>query len=142
MSFSRADVYKMKNLELAFERLIKNSESVYKNYFRDEYNAYALSLKDNLYDLRRRMKVGFLPGTTSLKVYMPKSTGLNRMYTLLPIEDQIVYQAYANIIAEAIVNKKVRGRYGKTVFGNQYTDNSDGFFSRIGKLHTMSIVMQ
>ncbi|MDD4009675.1 MAG: RNA-directed DNA polymerase [Fermentimonas sp.] len=52
-----------------------------------------------------------------------------RKFTLLSIEDQIVYQAFINVIAEYHF-KKVRHRYNKTVFGNLYAGKRNQWFYR------------
>ncbi len=127
MQYNLNSINKKENLKLAYRRLVTNTEYNYKNYFRDEYDAYSLALEENLNDLRLKMATGYLP-TESIRAFSPKANGLNRMYTLLSIEDQIVYQAYANIIAEAIITKTVRKRYGNTVFGNLYKDNNSDYF--------------
>lgn len=73
-------------------------------------------------------KSGYLP-STSIRTFMPKANGLSRMYTLLTIEDQIVYQAYANVIAEALLNvSQIKNRYKKSVFGNLYSGKESIFF--------------
>lgn len=137
------NVRKKSNLELAYNRLITNPESTYKNYFRNSYNNFALSIDENIRDISSKMKSGYLPDST-IRTYMPKSNGLSRMYTLLATEDQIVYQAYANIIAEAISNKCVRARYKKSVFGNLYTEKDNIFFyqpwQNSYKAYTRSII--
>lgn len=122
------DVYNTGNLKLAFERLVTNPESTYKNYFRNIYNSYAYALDRNIRMLSKRVKSGYLP-MESIRVYMPKSNGLHRMYTLLSIEDQVVYQAFGNIIAEALLsNKTVRKRYKRSTFGNLYTNSNNIHF--------------
>ena len=114
------DVYSKNNLKLAFDRLVTNPESTYKNYFRNTYSTYAFALDRNIQTLSNRIRSGFLP-STAIRAFMPKANGLNRMYTLLPIEDQIVYQGFGNIIAEALSSDRViRKRYKKSVFGNLY----------------------
>ena len=111
--FSIRDVAKQNNLLLAYHRLLTNPESTYKNFFRDAYSAYGMAAERNITLLRSKIKAGYLPANT-IRVFMPKANGLNRMYTLMSIEDQIVYQAYANVLAEALVaNPKVRRRYKK-----------------------------
>lgn len=115
------------NLILAFNRLLTNPESTYKSFFRNTYSAYALTYEKNIEMLTRKMKPGYLP-ESSMRVYMPKSNGLCRMYTLLSIEDQIVYQAYANIIAKALITKpKIKNRFRKINFGNLYAGNDSLF---------------
>ena len=121
------DISKQDNLLLAYNRLLTNPESTYKNFFRDTYSAYGMAISKNIALLHKKVKSGYLPVDT-VRVFMPKANGLSRMYTLMSIEDQIVYQAYANVLAEALVtNPKVKRRYKKSVFGNLYS-NADSLF--------------
>lgn len=57
------------------------------------------------------------------------SPGILRPYTLLSIEDQIVYQAVANVVAERL-HPHVRGGYNRQVFGHQYAGASSLWFYR------------
>jgi hypothetical protein len=50
------------------------------------------------------------------KLFFPKASGVLRPYTLLCVEDQIVYQAFANVIAERLY-AKTKSRYNRSVFG-------------------------
>ena len=116
--YTIANVAKLSNLVLAYNRLLTNPESTYKNYFRETYTIYGMASEKNIALLRKKIKAGYLP-TQSIRVFLPKSNGLSRMYTLLSIEDQIVYQAYANILAKALTSQKqITKRYKKSVFGN------------------------
>ena len=126
--YTITNVAKLDNLLLAYNRLLTNPENTYKSYFRDSYTAYGMAYEANLRLLRDKMKSGYLPAPT-IRVFMPKANGLNRMYTLLSLEDQIVYQAYANIIAEALVSiREVKQRYRRKVFGNLYSSADSVFF--------------
>ena len=126
--YTISNVYKRDNLLLSYNRLITNPESTYKNYFRDVYSMYAMSLNKNIEVLHAKLKAGYLSAPT-IRVFMPKSNGLNRMYTLLTVEDQIVYQAYANVIAEALSKMpQIKQRYKKSVFGNLYSGTGSSFF--------------
>lgn len=126
--YTISDVYKQENLVLSYQRLVTNPESTYKDFFRDTYSTYAMALDKNICFLRSKVKAGYLPAT-SIRTFMPKANGLSRMYTLLTIEDQIVYQAYANVIAEALFNiSQIRNRYKKSVFGNLYAGKGSIFF--------------
>ena len=129
MIYTIRHVIGKKNLNLAYQRIIMNQESTYKNYFRDLYTAYNFSLRENLDSLAQRMKAGYIP-SNSVKAYLPKSNGLSRMYTLLSIEDQVVYQAYCNIIAKAINTSDYKKRQKKSVFGNLYAGDDSIFFYR------------
>ena len=85
---------------------------------------------NNVYNLSKKIKSGYVP-EQSFKVYVPKTNGLNRMYTLMAVEDQIVYQAYANKLADQMQVDSITRRYTKTVFGNLYAGKkSDFFFQR------------
>ncbi len=116
------------NLALAYNRLLTNPESTYKNFFRNTYSAYGMAVEQNIEVLRKKLKAGYLPMPT-IRTFMPKSNGLSRMYLLMSIEDQIVYQAYANALAEALVaNPQIKRRYKKSVFGNLYSNKNSPFF--------------
>lgn len=116
------------NLELAYDRLVSNSEATYKNYFRNVYAAYQMSKKKNIANLARRINAGYIP-EKSYKIYAPKKNGLTRMFTLLSVEDQIVYQAYANKLADQLIQiESVKKRYRKSVFGNLYNGKGELFF--------------
>ena len=126
--YTITNVAKFDNLKLAYNRLITNPENTYKSYFRDAYTAYGMADEANLRLLRSKIRVGYLPAST-IRVFMPKANGLSRMYTLLSIEDQIVYQAYANKIAEALISiPEIKKRYRKSVFGNLFSSSDSIFF--------------
>lgn len=60
---------------------------------------------------------------------MPKRSGVLRPYTLLSVEDQIVYQAFVNLVAEKLF-PKVRSRYLVETFGHLYAGKSSIWFYR------------
>lgn len=93
--YTIVNVAKQSNLALAYNRLLTNPESTYKNFFRETYTIYGMAREKNITLLRKKINAGYLP-TQSIRVFMPKSNGLSRMYTLFSIEDQIVYQAFSD----------------------------------------------
>lgn len=112
--------YHKTNLLKAWNWIQTNSDFRYKNYFRDLYTAYNLCIEENLKDLSERLKNDYFEPSKPSKLYVPKSEFLMRPFTLLPIEDQIVYQAFVNIIA--LYHYKVaKKRYYKNVFGHIYS---------------------
>ncbi|MBQ6264024.1 MAG: RNA-directed DNA polymerase [Clostridia bacterium] len=122
------NVAKQSNLALAYTHLLTNPESTYKNFFRETYSIYGMASEKNIALLQKRVKAGYIP-TQSIRVFMPKANGLNRMYTLLSIEDQIVYQAYANILAKSLTSiPEITKRYKKSVFGNLCASSDSEFF--------------
>src|ERR1700690_2897573 len=86
------------NLRKAWRWLNANTDSYYKGFFRNIYRAYAIAAEENLKDLHKRLKSDQFEPTHSMKIYLPKKSGIQRIYTLLAIEDQIVYQALINIV--------------------------------------------
>ncbi|WP_298845402.1 RNA-directed DNA polymerase [Clostridium sp.] len=122
-------VYSKQNLVRAWKWINSNPSAQYKNYFRDSYTAYAISVEENIGDLYNRLKNNkYIPNKPS-KVLLPKTICTTRLYTLLTIEDQIVYQAFINVIAENY-SQKAKHRYNKTVFGNLYSGKRSIWFYR------------
>lgn len=122
-------VYSKENLNRAWKWINSNPSARYKNYFRDSYTSYAISYKENINDLHERLKKDKYIANTPSKILLPKSMCITRPFTLLSIEDQIVYQAFINIIAENYA-KKVKSRYNKMIFGNLYAGKRSIFFYR------------
>ena len=63
------------NLILAFTRLITNPEDTYKNFFRNTYRTYSMAVVDNILQLQRKLKSGYMP-MNSVREFFPKSNGL------------------------------------------------------------------
>jgi hypothetical protein len=115
------------NLALAWKWLNSNTETLYKNYFRDLYKAFALSCDENIKDISKELKTGTYEPSLAIKVLLPKKSGILRPYTLLSVKDQIVYQALMNIIAEKM-HPKVKSAYLKDTFGHLYAGKNSDFF--------------
>lgn len=115
------------NLRRAYRWVQSNPDAQYKNYYRDSYSAYAASSDHNLRRLRKNLiRKAYDPGHAA-KVYVPKPSGILRPITLLTVNDQIVYQACVNIIAENL-NSKIKRRKNKQIFGHLYAGKSSKFF--------------
>lgn len=119
--------FEKNNLLRAWRWILSNPDYRYKYYFRDLYSSYNLSVNYNIDDLRKRLRNDTYEPARPCQVYVPKNTFLMRKFTLLSIEDQIVYQAFINVIAEYHL-KKVGHRYNKTVFGNLYAGKRNQWF--------------
>lgn len=117
------------NLLRAWRWINSNPEYRYKNHFRDLYSAYNISLDDNIADLSQRLKDNSYEPQKPCLMLFPKSSSTMRPMTLLSIEDQIVYQAFINIVANYHL-KKTGKRYGKTVFGHLYAGKQSVWFYR------------
>ncbi|MBN2290363.1 MAG: hypothetical protein JXQ83_13595, partial [Candidatus Glassbacteria bacterium] len=120
-------IIRLKNLELAWRRLNTGSNLQYKQFFRPLYFAYEAGLASNLKDLHKKLKRNVWCASEPLRTYLPKPSGLQRPITLLHLEDQIVYQAVVNEIAEK-VRKRRKELELKWVFSNILCDDNDSIF--------------
>src|SRR5688572_17942077 len=107
------------NVALAWMRVLSNQEASYKNYFRAIYKSYSLVSAEHLRGLRSRLMAGSFRTTPVERVFYPKNSGIQRPIALLAVEDQIVYQALVNVVADRLY-PRVQHRYGRLVFGNLY----------------------
>lgn len=120
---------KKENFHRAWRWIRSNADTNYKSHFRTLYGLYAIADNELLETLREKVIRGRYDPGTSCKIFSPKASGILRPYTLLNIEDQIVYQACANIIAEKL-HPKVRRKYYKETFGHLYAGKSSKWFYR------------
>lgn len=121
--------WQIENLRRAWGWLRSNPDRTYKGYFRQLYSAYATADEALLTNLRSRLTRGVFAPSDAVKVFFPKPSGVLRPYSLLAIEDQIVYQAMANVVAERLY-PHVKSRYNKQVFGHLYAGSSSRWFYR------------
>lgn len=115
------------NLQLAWARVRASTDTTYKGYFRELYAAYASADVPLLKHLHDRLSRGIYHPEDACKVYLPKPSGILRPISLLSVEDQIVYQALANIAAEHLA-PHIRKRYDREVFGHQYAGSMGPWF--------------
>jgi hypothetical protein len=116
------------NLQRSWLWTRTNSDRTYKRYFRDLYRAFALIDEEGLGRIRNQVLAGAYEPTHPTKLFFPKPSGIQRPFTLLTVDDQLLYQALTNLIAERLA-ARVSHRYNKVVFGNLYAGrNSDYFF--------------
>ena len=117
------------NLQRAWQWIRSNPDRTYKSHFRELYSAYATADDALLKHLKNRLDRSIFEPSDACKLFLPKPSGILRPYTLLGIEDQIVYQAMANVVAERL-HPHARGRYNRQVFGHQYAGASSLWFYR------------
>lgn len=120
---------KLENLQRAWRWIRSNPDRAYKAHFRELYSAYATADEALLKHLKNRLDRSIFEPSDACKLYLPKPSGILRPYSLLGIEDQIVYQAMANVVAERL-HPHVKGRYNRQVFGHQYAGASSLWFYR------------
>jgi hypothetical protein len=124
-----SDAYETANLERAWRWIRSNPDSEYKSYFRAAYAEFALADSAMLADLRKRLKGSTYEPSHACKVFYPKKSGILRPYTLLAVEDQVVYQALVNVVAEQLY-PHVRARYLNETFGHLYAGKASTWFYR------------
>lgn len=116
-------LYSIENLKLAWDRINTSTNDLFfKNFYRQLFWYYEFDLDSNLACLSKKLQNNAYKPSKSLKVYKPKQSGLQRVFSLLDIEDLIVYQAIANIIIPVFANKR-KSLENKTVFSNLFNKN-------------------
>jgi retron-type reverse transcriptase len=120
-------VFDLKNLRRAYRWTLSNPDALYKSFFRDSYDAFALASDTHLKFLREKGLGERYEPAHAAKVLVPKPSGTVRPITLLTIEDQIVYQACINLVADAL-KKRTSHRYETKVFAHLYAGRSSPFF--------------
>jgi len=88
------------NLKLAYYRVVCWPERLVKDRF--GINAFGENLETNCRNLAEKLITAEYTPQKGFKYYEPKSSGTQRTKTLLFIEDAIVYQAIANVIASNV----------------------------------------
>ena len=104
------------NLLLAWRRITTGTNIPYKKFFRHIYLAYEIGKDSNIKHLHLRLQGSWKP-QKPIRIYIPKPSGLQRPISILSIEDQIVLQAVANVIAKTVYNKR-KELENKVVFSN------------------------
>ncbi len=121
--------WSIENLRLAWQRVRSNPDRAYKSHFVSAYSAYAIADERQLEHLRDRLRRSIYRPGEACKLYLPKPSGILRPYSLLCVEDQIVYQALANVVAEKLF-PHARRLYLKEVFGHLYAGPTSVWFYR------------
>lgn len=117
------------NMVRAWRWIRSNPDAAYKSYFRHLYRNYAVASDVLLADLSDRLKRTVYRPTKASKIFFPKPSGILRPYSLLCVEDQIVYQAAVNLVAEKLY-LRIKHRYHKQIFGHLYAGKSSTWFYR------------
>ncbi len=100
MNSTTEKYFNEENLKLAYNRVVCWPERLVKDRF--GINAFGANLEENCKNLADKLRDGAYVPQKGFKFYVPKSSGTQRTKTLLFIEDAIVYQAIANVIASKV----------------------------------------
>jgi|GEM_PF-722638 len=117
-------------LGVAWRWVKSNAEANFKAYCRERYSVFEMGSSALLHDLGEQLAAGRYVPEGPEKIFVRKPAGMLRPLTVLTVRDQIVYQALAIPIAEAL-HLKVSSRYGETTFGHLYNGsrNNGCFYS-------------
>jgi hypothetical protein len=102
------------NLKLSYYRIVCWPERMVKDRF--GIHAFGAQLDKNLNELSEKLISGKYTPQRGFKYFEPKSSGTQRTKTLLMIEDALVYQAIANVIAAR--NYDLLAEHDDFVFGS------------------------
>jgi len=115
------------NLKLAWRRINTGRNLQYKRFYRESYLVYEGAIDEHLRNLHRELKARVWEPKHATRVYLPKPSGLQRPLSLIDIEDQILLQAIANLVAKKLYNRRRRVEL-RTVFSNKLANPQDSIF--------------
>jgi hypothetical protein len=124
-----SDFQDRNNLDRAWRWIRNNPDPTYKRYCSEFYSRFAVADDLIIDDLQQRLQRGFYEPSHSCKFLIPKKSGILRPYSILTVEDQIVYQALVNVIAERLA-PKARNSYLTQTFGHIYAGKTSQWFYR------------
>jgi Reverse transcriptase (RNA-dependent DNA polymerase) len=120
------------NFRLAFQRLVRGQNREYRSFFRHLFPSYQIALERNLKNLIEEIRTGRYDPSAATCVFQPKKSGILRPLRLLALEDQIVYQAIINILANAFRHTQQAHAF-RRVFGALVAAKNSPFFYRSWK---------
>jgi len=93
------------------------------------YSRFAVADDLIIDDIHDRLRRGIYEPGHAAKLLIPKRSGILRPYTVLTVEDQVVYQALINVVAEHLA-PRIRNRFFTQTFGHIYAGTTSAFFYR------------
>jgi hypothetical protein len=121
------EFYERRNLERAWRWIRSNPDAGYKRFSGPQYSRFAVADDLIIDDLQDRLRRGIYEPRHASKLLIPKRSGILRPYTILTVEDQIVYQGLINVVAERLATR-IRSRYFSQVFGHMYAGTASQWF--------------
>ena len=121
--------FDVSNLRRAARWILASSDVTYREYRQGaltELSSYPARLWTVLSD---RLSRGIYEPSGARRVQLPKQSHAARTYTLPCVQDEIVYQALANVVAERLY-PDIKSNYLSSVFGNLYAGKSSRTFYR------------
>lgn len=107
-------IFSQEALSLAWKRYIRYPHRSAKDWL--GVKAFSTNLDRNLNDLSKMLMDGEFKPARPPKFFMPKSSGMQRTITILPLIDSLVFQSIANHISTLCYNRLVENN--DFVFGS------------------------
>lgn len=125
--------FSIENFTLAYQRIKTAVRSTYKEFYYDDFRYFEAFFNQNIEELLHEVKEGIYTPSACERYYMPKKKNLARPLTMLNLLDQIVYQAIANVCADAVYSLMSK-YFNVNTFGNMFVhssaDNNIFFYER------------
>src|ERR1700732_895045 len=128
-SSSVVETFELGNLNRAWRWISNNPDKLYKDICRSSYVDHSACIADVLSDIRDRGLRQLYEPSSARKIQLPKAKELSRTYSVLTVEDQLVYQAMVNLVAERLAPQVKRSSL-VTSFGHVYAGKTSKTFYR------------
>jgi len=94
------------NLKIAWQRIRTGKNVQYKKYFRKIYDSFEISSAEHIRRLSYKIRDDTYTPEDTVRIYIPKPSGLQRPITLISVYDQIILQGIANVFAIKLLKKR------------------------------------
>src|ERR1700730_12788688 len=128
-SSALSEVFTKPNLRRAWRWISVAGDQLYRDLCGPAYAEFSVHSEAFLEDISDRLRRGLYEFSAARKVYLPKSNRTSRTYTVLPTHDQIVYQAFVNVVADHF-DPFAKPGYFNVSFGNLYAGRTSRTFYR------------
>jgi len=124
-----AQVFELPNLRRAWRWISTSPDQLCREFCGPSYADFSLCPDVLLDDIRDQLQRGIYEPSVARKVYLPKRDRTLRTYTVLSAQDQVVYQAFANIVADRF-DAVAQPGYLRQSFGHLYAAKTSRTFYR------------
>ena len=124
-----ARVSEKSNLKRAWRWISASPDQLYRDYCGPAYADFSLYAGELLDEIRDQLLSGTYEPSSARKVYLPKRDRTTRTYTILSARDQVIYQAFVNVVADRFA-PVARPGYLTQSFGHLYAGRTSRTFYR------------
>jgi hypothetical protein len=124
-----ARAFEKSNLKRAWRWISASPDQLYRDFCAPAYADFSLHADDLLDEIRAQLVSGTYEPSSARKVHLPKQDRTARTYTILPARDQVVYQAFVNVVADCFA-PVAKPEYLTRSFGHLYAGRTSRTFYR------------